>query len=189
MSGLSLLDSAEWLGRCAWAESQAFEILGRWSVDESTPSARVLFAAHSAHHGWRCNLARDRLPQLADKSPADFVDPSSPAVAEVFDDLSRQSATGYRLVAAYEVMLPELTNAYARYAGALSPVTDATTVRLLRILATDAEADRVEGQQLLRSIVSAPDDLAKADAFQERVAQALAAAGGILGFDKAHRLQ
>jgi len=186
MSALSLLDSAEWLGRCVWAERQAFEILGRWSVDESTPSARVLFAAHSAHHGWRSELARERLPRLADKSPADFVDPSGPEVAEVFDDLSRQSATGYRLVAAYEVILPELITAYGRYAGALSPVSDATTARLLRILTTDVEADRQEGRQLLGSIVSAPDDLAKADSFQARVSRALTAAGGILGSDTAH---
>jgi len=133
-------------------------------------------------------LARHRLPQLADRSPSDFVEPSGPAVAEVFDDLSRQSATGYRLVVAYEVILPELTRAYGRYAGAVSPATDATTARLLRILSTDVAEDCTEGRRLLRSIVSAPEDLAKADAFHRGASRTLLSAGGILGFDEADRL-
>jgi hypothetical protein len=183
-ASLSLLDSARWLGRCAWAEGRAFETLGQWSTDELAPAARVLFAAHSSHHGWRAELARDRLPQLADRSPSDFIDPGNPTLATVFDDLARTPATSDRLVVAYSVLLPELIAAYTRHAGDLSP-GDATTARLLRILTTDVEEDRAEGQQLLQLLVSSPQDVADAARTQKRLTDSLLDEGGILGLNRA----
>jgi hypothetical protein len=179
VGGLSLLESAERLGRCAWAEEQAFEILGHWSVDEALPGARVLFAAHSAHHGWRAELVRDRLPQLADRSPSDFVDPGNATMATALDEVRGQPATRDRLVAAYRVLLPGLAAAYTRHAGVLSLPGDASTARLLRILVTDVEEDLSEGEQLLRLHLSTSLQMAEAETVRRRLVGAWMSPPGI----------
>ncbi len=179
---LSLVESAERLGRWAWAEGRAFEILGRWSVDEEHPGARVLFAAHSAHHGWRAELLRDRLPQLADRSPANPLSSAPSSVVSVFDEVAGQTATLSRLVAAYGVVLPQLVTAYTHHAGVLSPVSDTSTARLLRILIPDVEQDRLEGEKLLDGVVGDEPEVMEARALQERLLGSFEDGAGILGF-------
>ncbi|MCU1345517.1 MAG: hypothetical protein JWL70_1783 [Acidimicrobiia bacterium] len=174
---LSLLESAELLGRYAWIENRAFEVLGRWSVDEALPAARILFAAHSAHHAWRAELIVGRLPQLADKGPLDYVEAGGQALGDTFEEVLAVSETGGRMLAVYRALLPCLLSAYTRHAGRLSAVSDASTARMLRILGSDAAEDQAEGEKLLRIVRPNERVLAQAETARDRLAQALGAAG------------
>ncbi len=174
------------LGAYTWVEAALFELLGRTSADLSDDVAVAMTATHSRHHGWRAELWRGHLPLLGTAPPESFVAPPSSATRELFASLERGSAIGtlgdaVALAGVYRVVVPSLLAVYAAHGEAASPVSDAPTVRTLRIIGFDAGHDLAEGELALQRLTAGSDAAEAVEGHVERLEAVVAAGGGLFG--------
>ena len=86
-----------------------------------------------------------------------------------------------KLVGVYRVLLPRLIGAYTYHLNATSSITDAPTMRSLRFALQDEMDDWREGEMLLQSLISTPEEVDRAANRQRELEQLVLAAGGIAG--------
>ena len=148
----TLEESARRIGHHAWIELRLFETLGAWVTAVPELEAKAVLAAQSYHHAWHAELWHGLLPSVPHLHGPDLVVPSGPATAAQIDSLAAATGTVERLAGLYEVVLPALMAAYRDHLGRTTPVTDAPTIRALRLVLADSEDDARTGERLLRSL-------------------------------------
>src|SRR5262245_50586518 len=116
--GFSLDESARRVGGFRWREARCFEILGAWLPSAPERYVKIMLARHSVHHGSHAELLADALPATKDHDPDAVTGAPSTALAEFIDSVATATGTAERLVAVYEVLLPEMVAALDRFADA-----------------------------------------------------------------------
>ena len=152
MPAETLEQSARRIGHHAWIELRLFEILGAWVTAVPELEAKAVLATQSYHHAWHAELWHGLLPSVPHLHAPDLVTPADPGTAEQIDSLTAATGTVERLSGLYEVVLPGLIAAYTDHLERTTPVTDGPTIRALRLVLADEEADARTGERVLRSL-------------------------------------
>jgi hypothetical protein len=179
--GLTLQESARIIGHYRWVEMRLFEILGAWVPEVPEVEAKLVVAAHSPHHAWHSLLWLERLPELAGVDRHELTVPANDHVVAVMDGLHRSDRTIEKLAGVYRVVLPRMIAAYRGHLARASAVTDAPTIRALKLVLRDEVDDWMQGEALIQSLLI--DDLCvqRAAQHQARLEAMMVAAGAISG--------
>ncbi len=167
---LSLLESADLLGRYRYVELGAFAALGA-RARTAAPRFAAFLAGASRAHAYRAALFEARLPvSVGLPGPEELTRSPHLAIDEVLDALSAEPDDQLVLDALSGVLYPAMAASYAERLAAASPAADGGLARALRRAIADLDA--VASEVLL---------LASSSPLAARVAVALAAAGGPFG--------
>jgi hypothetical protein len=168
------------LGAYCWVEQQVFAVLGGWVPDIAEPDAKVLVAEHAEHAAWRAQRWFELLPTAPPGADALIAAPTGvgEAIAAVFELGDGPARTATKLCLAHQVLMPALLVAYTAHAGWASATTEASSSRLLAIVARDLGSDVAEGQRLLAALGEAPSSTTGP---RQELEALLAAAGGAVG--------
>ena len=152
---LSLLESADLLGRWRFVELAAFVALGRRAASCEVPSVATYLAGASLAHGWRARLVEERLP----------VSVGLPGIAECTrapsHEIGEALATAVAgddaevLDALLGALYPAMSAGYAERLAVASPAADPPVARLLGRLLADLDAVRRDGALLAGRIAPA----------------------------------
>lgn len=180
MTAFTLGQQAQRVGQYAWVELQLFEILGGWVQQVPELDVKLQLGTQSYHHAWHAELWRKRLPELADVNPDDLVVPANPALATFFDALRQADGgdkTVEKLVGVYRVTIPRVVAAYSAHLDRTTKVADAPTIRVLKLVLTDAMDDWRDGELLIHTLLATVDDARRANEHQARLEGLLVATG------------
>ena len=148
----TLEESARRIGQHAWIEQRLFEILGAWVTAVPELEAKAVLATQSYHHAWHAELWHGLLPSVPHIHAPDLVTPADATIAEQIDSLAAATGTVEKLAGLYEVVLPALIDAYTEHLERTTPVTDGPSIRALRLVLADEEADARTGERVLQSL-------------------------------------
>jgi hypothetical protein len=174
---LALPDAGHLVGGYRWLEHRLFEITGAWSGEAGAPALRVHLFEASHQHAWHADMWADRLPVLDGTDPEALTVPVGPVAGPLLDELDELAARAASgpdadvtwLTGLCRVVLPRLIATYGRHLAAASAVTDAPTVRVLRLVLRDEVESWQAGESLLQSFIVAPENAAAAAAAQTRL--------------------
>lgn len=176
---LTLEQTARRLGACRWVEARLFEVVGGWVPSEDDVDAKLRFAIDSRRHAWRADLLAARLPETPHVAPAIVTTAPSPSAAAALDALAGAADTVARLVGLARVVLPSLLSAYDAHLEVASSVTDASTVRALRIVVADEVHQLQELEDLLGTRLGGSPH-APGEGTRGTLAALVAAGGGLV---------
>jgi hypothetical protein len=179
--GLTLQQSARIIGHYRWVEMRLFEILGAWVPDVPELEAKLVVAAHAPHHAWHSSLWLERLPELAGVDREELTVPANSHMVAFMNGLQRSDRTIEKLAGVYRVALPRTIAAYGGHLERASAVTDAPTMRALKLVVSDEVDDWKEGEALIQSLLIDDLTVQRAAEHQARLEELLVRAGGITG--------
>ena len=179
---LTLEQTAGLIAGYADVEQELFRLTGFWSTDGSSRGVsaalaaccQALFAAESAHHGWRAEQWQAR--EVRSVGPVGPPDPEArvdPMVAAVAGFLEDDLDPGARLAVWGHVLAPSLAGRYLTHRRRLAPAADGGLDRWLGICITDLQRGATEAVALVGGQGSGASVAAAADAVStalERVA-------------------
>jgi hypothetical protein len=141
-------DLLEDLGRRArrWIaiEELLFETLGRWARQLAHPAVQRLVGTWCHRHAWHAELWRSRLPAIDAASGDD--DDVDAWIAPLRSAMNGVTTADEAIAVLGHSVLPALSEAVAEHRGAIDPLLDGPTARILDIVAADLSA---EEQQLV----------------------------------------
>ena len=140
--GLTLDDTAQFLGHATWLERKLFSTLGDWVRSTPEPAVKVAFARESRHHGWHAELLEPLRPDTRDH-PLDDRNPFDAGWRSMTTKLVTAATTSARLERLGDLM-SRTVECYEEHLAALSPVRDAPLERVLRAVLEDHRADLAE---------------------------------------------
>jgi hypothetical protein len=85
------------------------------------------------------------------------------------------------VVGAYRVLIPHKIAAYTYHLNNTSTITDAPTIRALKLILNDELDDWRDGEMLLQSLIESPEDVQRAASHQAKLESLLVEAGGVTG--------
>jgi hypothetical protein len=177
--GFSLEEMARRVGGYQWLEMQMFEILGSWVKTIPEHPVKLRLGADCYHHSWHAELWQQRLPELRELAVDRLVAPVSPqlmACVAAVREPQGQDQTLEKLVGAYRVLIPYKISMYTDHLRKASLVSDGPIIRTLTLALNDEMDDWREGEMLIRSLITRPDDAVRAAAHQGRLDALLASA-------------
>ena len=173
---LSLLDSADLLGRCRYVELAAFSLLGRRAPGCEGPAVVAYLAGASLAHGWRAGQLEALLPVSTGLPGAAELTRSPAASTDLALELATAPGGDAELLdALLGAIYPSMSAGYAERLSAASPAADPPVARTLRRLLADLEELRREGELVARGL-PVPEPRRR-----RAVEDALAQAGGLFG--------
>ena len=176
--------SARRVGNYKWAEMRLFEVLGGWVATVPELDVKLVLGRHCYHHAWHAELWNKRLPELREMNTERLTEPPNDAMVAFVDavrDPEAPELTIEKLAGVYRVLIPRKIAAYTFHLNATSRITDAPTMRSLKFILQDEFDDWREGEMLLQSLISTPDEVERAANRQRELEQLMLAAGGITG--------
>jgi hypothetical protein len=176
-------ETARRVGHYKWTEMKLFEALGGWIATVPELDVKMRLGTHCYHHAWHADLWNKRLPELREMNterltvPPDGMEAFIAAMTEPED----QDQTIEKLVGVYRVLIPHKIAAYTFHLNNTSTITDAPTIRTLKLALQDEFEDWRDGEMLLQSLIETEDEVERAAAHQVKLEKLLLAAGGIAG--------
>jgi hypothetical protein len=177
-------ESARRVGNYKWIEMRLFEALGGWVATVPELDIKLRLGTHCYKHAWHAELWHKRLPELREMNPERLTLPGNDQVAAFMEALTEPTAaelTIEKLVGVYRVLIPHKIAAYTYHLNNTSTVTDAPTIRSLKMALDDEFEDWRDGEMLIQTLLLNADDVARAAAWQTKLESMLVAAGGICG--------
>jgi hypothetical protein len=146
---LTLLESADLLGRYRYVELEAFALLGARASSTSEPAVAGFLAGASLAHGWRAGLIEERLPvsvglpgaAACTRAPSPEVDAALAAIVAAGDDAEV-------LDGLLGGLYPAMGAGYAERLAVASPAPDPPVQRLLGRVLADLDAVRRDGAEI-----------------------------------------
>ena len=177
-------DTARRVGNYKWAEMKLFEALGGWVATVPELDVKMRLGTHCYKHAWHAELWHKRLPELREMNPDRLTVPANDAMIRFVAAMTEPEGpeqTIEKLVGVYRVFIPRFIAAYTYHLNGTSEITDAPTIRSLKLILQDEFDDWRDGEMLLQSLIETPDDVARAAAHQQRLEVIMLEAGGIAG--------
>ena len=177
-------ESARRVGHYKWVEMRLFEALGGWVATVPELDIKMRLGTHCYHHAWHSELWHKRLPELREMNPDRLCVPPNDEFVAFIDAVTEPEApelTIEKLVGVYRVLIPHKIAAYTYHLNATSTITDAPTIRSLKFILQDELDDWREGEMMLQSIITTPEDAARAGAYQGTLEGLIVRSGGIAG--------
>ncbi len=179
---MAVATSARLVRHYRYAEERLMRLMGGWIALTPELPAKIMLARHvwdCAQHAdaWGKRLAELRSPlhqgEAANERFVRFMD--------LLESMERPGETIERLVGAHRVLMPHLLAAYQRHFELANPIYETPTRRLLERCLTDKRRQVAAGQVMVRGITSDAPSAARANAWKQRLTDALLGAGGVTG--------
>lgn len=177
-------ESARRVGHYKWIEMRLFEVLGGWVATVPELDVKMRLGTHCYHHAWHADLWNKRLPELREMNTDRLTKPPNDELVAFVGAMTEPEDPGQtieKLVGVYRVLVPRKIAAYTYHLNVTSRITDAPTIRSLRFVLQDEFDDWRDGEMLVQSLLSGPEDVERAVAHQRRLESLMVAAGGIAG--------
>jgi hypothetical protein len=177
-------ETARRVGNYKWIEMRLFEALGGWVATVPELDVKMRLGTHCYKHAWHSELWHKRLPELREMNPDRLTVPANDEVVAFMAALTEPEApaqTIEKLVGTYRVLIPHKIAAYTFHLNNTSTITDAPTIRSLKLILADEFEDWRDGEMLIQSLLESDDDVRRAADHQARLESLLLKAGGIAG--------
>jgi hypothetical protein len=177
-------ETARRVGSYKWVEMRLFEALGGWVATVPELDVKISLGTHCYKHAWHAELWHKRLPELREMNPDRLTLPANEHVERFMTAITEPEEPGQtieKLVGVYRVLIPHKIAAYTYHLNNTSTITDAPTIRSLRLALNDELEDWREGEMLLQSLIETDDEVERAAARQARLETVMVRAGGIAG--------
>ncbi len=183
LSGYYSVDgSARLIRNYRYAVERMMRILAGWIALTPEVSAKLLMGRHVWDNAQHADALGRRLPEL--RAQAHVSEPANDAFVALIDAIEaaeRPGQTVERVVGIYRVLKPHLLASYEEHLGRANEVYEPPTRRILARCAEDEQRHIAAGLAVLRHLMSSPALEARANAWQGRIEQLLAASGGVTG--------
>ncbi|HUF34106.1 MAG TPA: hypothetical protein VMN58_12950 [Acidimicrobiales bacterium] len=179
----SVEETARRVGNYKWIEMKLFEALGGWIATVPELDVKMRLGTHCYHHAWHADLWHKRLPELREMNPERLTVPADgmEAFVEALTEPEAADLTIEKLVGVYRVLIPHKIAAYTYHLNNTSTITDAPTIRSLKLILQDEFDDWRDGEMLLQSLIETDEEIDRAVAHQAKLSKLMLAAGGIAG--------
>ncbi|MFM8602110.1 MAG: hypothetical protein ACKODP_08560 [Actinomycetota bacterium] len=180
----SVEETARRAGHYKWTEMKLFEALGGWIATVPELDVKMRLGTHCYKHAWHAELWHKRLPELREMNPDRLTVPANDAMVRFVDAMTEPEApeqTIEKLVGVYRVLIPRFIAAYTYHMNNTSEITDMPTIRSIKFILQDEFDDMRDGEMLLQSLISTPEEADRAAAHQARLEKIMVEAGGITG--------
>lgn len=180
----SVEETARRAGHYKWTEMKLFEALGGWIATVPELDVKMRLGTHCYKHAWHAELWHKRLPELREMNPDRLTVPANDAMVRFIDAMTEPEApeqTIEKLVGVYRVLIPRFISAYTYHMNNTSEITDMPTIRSIKFILQDEFDDWRDGEMLLQSLISTPEEADRAAAHQARLEKIMIEAGGITG--------
>src|SRR5436305_2151862 len=177
-------ESARRVGNYKWVEMRLFEAMGGWVATVPELDVKMRLGTHCYKHAWHAELWHKRLPELREMNPERLTQPANDGVAAVMSAMTEPEApeqTIEKLVGVYRVLIPHKIAAYTYHLNNTSSITDAPTIRSLKLALNDEFDDWRDGEMMIQSLLHDDDDVERATGHQAKLEKLLMHAGGIAG--------
>lgn len=177
-------ESARRIGNYKWIEMRLFEALGGWVATVPELDVKLRLGTHCYKHAWHAELWHKRLPELREMNPERLTQPANDRVAAFMEAVAEPTdpeLTIEKLVGVYRVLIPHKISAYTYHLNNTSTITDAPTIRSLKMALDDEFEDWRDGEMLLQSMMLSKADVERASARQTALESLMVEAGGICG--------
>ena len=176
-------ETARRVGHYKWIEMKLFEALGGWIATVPELDVKMRLGTHCYHHAWHADLWNKRLPELREMNTDRLTQPAPgmEAFVEAMTEPEAQELTIEKLVGVYRVLIPHKIAAYTFHMNNTSTITDAPTIRSLKLILQDEFDDWRDGEMLLQRLITSPGEVERAANHQARLETLIVAAGGIAG--------
>ena len=177
-------DTARRVGNYKWAEMKLFEALGGWVATVPELDVKMRLGTHCYKHAWHAELWHKRLPELREMNPDRLTVPANDAMVRFVEAMTEPEApdqTIEKLTGVYRVFIPRFIAAYIYHLNGTSEITDAPTIRSLKLILQDEFDDWRDGEMILQSLIETPEEAARAAAHQQKLESIMVEAGGIAG--------
>jgi hypothetical protein len=177
-------ETARRVGNYKWAEMKLFEALGGWVATVPELDVKMRLGTHCYKHAWHAELWHKRLPELREMNPERLTSPANEAMERFVAAMTEPEApdqTIEKLVGVYRVFIPRFIAAYTYHLNGTSEITDAPTIRSLKLILQDEFDDWRDGEMLIQSLIDTPEEAARAASHQQRLETIMVEAGGITG--------
>jgi hypothetical protein len=158
-------------------------LLGGWIALTPELDAKLLFGRHVWDCAQHADLWGRRLPEL--RAAAQQSEPANDGIVALLDLVQATEAppqTVERVTAVYRVLKPHLATVYERHLAVANPVYEPPTRRILRRCIEEERRHVAAAARVLDRLVAFDPTLtARARAWERRLVDALAAAGGATG--------
>jgi hypothetical protein len=180
----SVDETARRVGNYKWIEMRLFEALGGWVATVPELDVKLRLGTHCYHHAWHAELWHKRLPELREMNQDRLTVAANEGV-EAFmtavTDPTDADQTIEKLVGVYRVLIPHKISAYTYHLNNTSRITDAPTMRSLQFALNDEFDDWRDGEMMIQSLISTPEEVRRAADHQAKLEAMIVAAGGICG--------
>ena len=177
-------ETARRVGNYKWIEMRLFEALGGWVATVPELDVKLRLGTHCYKHAWHADMWHKRLPELREMNPERLTQPANPEVESFMNAVTEPGEidqTIEKLVGVYRVLIPHKIAAYTYHLNNTSTITDAPTIRILRLALQDEFEDWRDGEMLLQSLIETEEEVDRAMAHQARLEKMILKAGGIAG--------
>lgn len=177
-------ETASRVGHYKWIEMKLFEALGGWIATVPELDVKLRLGTHCYHHAWHAELFHKRLPELREMNPDRLTLPANDELVAFVDAMTEpegKSETIEKLVGVYRVLIPRKIAAYTFHMNNTSTITDAPTIRTLKLVLQDELEDWRDGEMMIQSLIESPEEVQRASDHQAALEKLMLAAGGIVG--------
>ena len=177
-------ETARRVGNYKWVEMRLFEALGGWVATVPELDVKMRLGTHCYKHAWHSELWHKRLPELREMNPDRLTLPANEHVERFMSAITEPEEprqTIEKLVGVYRVLIPHKMAAYTYHLNNTSTITDAPTIRSLRLVLNDELDDWRDGEMLLQSLIETEDEVDRAASRHAALEKIMLRAGGIAG--------
>ena len=177
-------ETARRVGAYKWVEMRLFEALGGWVATVPELDVKTRLGTHCYKHAWHAELWHKRLPELREMNPDRLTLPANEHVERFMSAITEPEEprqTIEKLVGVYRVLIPHKIAAYTYHLNNTSTITDAPTIRSLRLILNDELDDWRDGEMLLQSLIETEDEIDRAASRHAALEKIMLRAGGIAG--------
>src|SRR6516165_2067277 len=153
-------ETARRVGNYKWIEMRLFEALGGWVATVPELDVKMRLGTHCYQHAWHSELWHKRLPELREMNPERLTVPANDEVAAFMASLTAPEApdeTIEKLVGVYRVLIPHKIAAYTFHLNNTSTITDAPTIRSLKLILNDEFEDWRDGEMMIQSLLESEE--------------------------------
>ncbi|MBA3304222.1 MAG: hypothetical protein H0U26_10175 [Acidimicrobiia bacterium] len=177
-------ETARRVGNYKWIEMKLFEALGGWIATVPELDVKMRLGTHCYHHAWHADLWNRRLPELREMNPDRLTVPPNDELVAFIEAMTEPEAIGQtieKLVGVYRVLIPHKIAAYTYHMNNTSRITDAPTIRSLKMILQDEFEDWRDGEMMIQSLIETDEEVDRATAHGAKLEKLMLAAGGIAG--------
>ena len=179
-----VVESAKRVGHYKWVEMRLFEALGGWVATVPELDVKMRLGTNCYKHAWHAELWHKRLPELREMNPERLTLPANEGMEAFMAAMTEPEAgeqTIEKLVGVYRVLIPHKIAAYTYHLNNTSAITDAPTIRSLKLALNDEFEDWRDGEMMIQSLLYDDGDVERAALHQARLEKLMVQAGGIAG--------
>src|SRR5438067_8931036 len=177
-------ETARRVGNYKWTEMRLFEALGGWVATVPELDVKMRLGTHCYKHAWHADLWNKRLPELREMNTDRLTVPPNDEFVAFMDAVTAPEGPGEtieKLVGVYRVLIPHKIAAYTYHLNNTSTITDAPTIRSLKLILNDEFEDWRDGEMIIQSLLETDAEVDRANAHAARLEKLMLKAGGVTG--------